>query len=287
MKYKIVNLEQNTPEWHSFRKGKIGASMAGAILGISPFTTPLHLWEEIQFGITEPQNEAMKRGSEMEEEARKWLILHLGIPFIPTVVQRLDHPKIIASLDGYHVASNGNVYICEIKCGGRILHEKALNGSIPDHYFAQMQHQMDAVGVDRMIYLSYYKGDGAIVEVVRDARFCKILLSKELAFLDSLLDFNPPEATDRDWVQITDPEACDRVEKYKQVCQQIEALEEEKEWLKQTILCGIESRRAIIGDTKVQKINRRGGVDYSKIDVLKEIDLDQYRKPTISTWRIG
>lgn len=34
MQYKIINLEQGSPEWRDFRKGKIGASMVASCVGI-------------------------------------------------------------------------------------------------------------------------------------------------------------------------------------------------------------------------------------------------------------
>jgi len=288
-KYRIVDGPesiQGSPEWHAFRKGKIGASMAGAIMGVSPFTTPLQLWEEIQFGITKTQNEAMKRGSAMEEEARRWLNNNTNISFKPIVLQRVDHPQIIASLDGYYRCEMGEVSICEIKCGGESLHEQAKEGRIPPYYYAQMQHQLDITGLDTMIYLSYFQGDGQVTIVKKNQEYCNNLLRIELAFLDSLINFNPPEPTDRDWVKIDDFKAIENVARYKELCEQIDVLEEEKEWLKQTIVSQIDHRRVIVGGNRIQKIDRKGGIEYQKIEALKDIDLDQYRKPNISSWRI-
>lgn len=34
MQYKIIDLEQGSPEWLNFRKGKIGASMVASCVGI-------------------------------------------------------------------------------------------------------------------------------------------------------------------------------------------------------------------------------------------------------------
>ena len=32
-------MQQNTPEWHAARKGRVTASMVGAILGVAPYMT--------------------------------------------------------------------------------------------------------------------------------------------------------------------------------------------------------------------------------------------------------
>jgi hypothetical protein len=44
-----------------------------------------------------------------------------------------------------------------------------------------------------------------------------------------------------------------------------------------TLGCGI----------KVEKNSRKGNVDYTLIQELKNLDLDQYRKPSFDVWRIS
>ena len=38
---------------------------------------------------------------------------------------------------------------------------------------------------------------------------------------------------------------------------------------------------------KIQTISRKGSVDYKKIDTLKDVDLDQYRKPASTYQKIS
>ena len=62
----VIDLVQGSPEWHSYRKNKLGASYAGIILGISPYMTPFQLWEQI-LGLSAQQEEhsGMIRGREL------------------------------------------------------------------------------------------------------------------------------------------------------------------------------------------------------------------------------
>jgi hypothetical protein len=38
---------------------------------------------------------------------------------------------------------------------------------------------------------------------------------------------------------------------------------------------------------RLSKIPRKGAVDYSQIECLKELDLEPYRKKSIEYWKIG
>ncbi len=54
-------LIQNTPEWHAFRRKRIGASDAPVIMGISPWKTPYQLWIEKTSGIESSAAPQQKR----------------------------------------------------------------------------------------------------------------------------------------------------------------------------------------------------------------------------------
>ncbi len=52
---RFVDLIQGTPEWHEFRRFKIGSSMAASIRGVG-FKTPLQLFEDIIEDRQTPDN---------------------------------------------------------------------------------------------------------------------------------------------------------------------------------------------------------------------------------------
>jgi putative phage-type endonuclease len=287
-KYRIIEgpeSVQGTPEWHQFRKGKIGASDAASIMGVSPWETKLQCWERIQFGIKKAPNKAMERGTALESTARKWLNDKLGKDYQPVVVQSINNPDLIASLDGYYENFEGTPYILEIKVPGIEAHGDAVSGRVPHYYIPQLMHQMDLVGVNHMIYVSYYGNHGEILHVERDEEYCKKLFLEELSFMASLIDFRPPPAVDQDWVKIHHEEVSVKAERYRELSLLIDELEMECQDIKDYLTTEIDHPRSIIGDMKIQRITRRGSIEYDKIPELQNLDLEIYRKKPIDTWR--
>jgi putative phage-type endonuclease len=285
VKFKLIDLKQGTPEWHEFRKDKIGASDAAAIMGLSPFETPLQCWERITFDKKKPKTVAMERGSNLEAKARKWVNTKLKVNFQPAVIQSIEYPERIASLDGFEEV-NGVIFLLEIKCPGQQDHQDAVNGRVPPHYVPQLQHIMDVAGVDEMLYCSFDGEEGRVVLCYKDEDFCRKLFCEEMAFIARLNDFKPPEPIDRDWVEINDLEAQGKAHRYQEISSLIEELEIERDGLRKGFIKSVQHPRSKVGSLKIQKVVRKGTVDYDKIEVLRDLDLEPYRKAPIETWRI-
>lgn len=260
--------------------------MAPVIMGVSPFQTKLQLWEEIVFDHEKPKTKAMERGSALEGKARAWFNNKVGREYRPVVLQSVAHPELIASLDGYFENSEGKPHLLEIKCPGTEAHLMALEGKIPDYYYPQLQHQMDLAGVSEMLYVSFDGEEGKILPCFRDEYYCVDLFAAELAFFASIIDFKPPEPSDRDEVSINDPELIMEAFRYQNLSSQIDKLQAELTESKAKILASVSNSRSRIGDLKVQKVIRKGLVDYSKIEALRGINLEEYRKDPIITWRL-
>jgi putative phage-type endonuclease len=136
----LINLEQGSPEWLSYRRNRVMATDTPVILGSNPWVTKLHRWEEKQ-GLIPPteMNEAMREGQRKEPIARAIAIEILGMNFTPIVYESDEHNWMASSLDGI---SDCGEYILELKCP---LKEKlflqACEGFIPEYYRDQMQHQ--------------------------------------------------------------------------------------------------------------------------------------------------
>jgi putative phage-type endonuclease len=285
MKFKIIDLVQGSEEWHAFRRGKLGSSDAASIMGVSPWETPLQAWERISFDLKRPQTSAMKRGSDLEETARKWLNERLNANYQPAVIQSIDFPELIASLDGYQEVE-GEAGIIEIKCAGEKDHLEAINGEVPAHYLPQIQHQLMVSGLDAMYYVSFDGKDGVIVPVKRDQKYIDKLFCEEMAFIQRLADFKPPEPIDRDWVEINDYEREIKLSRLKTMRSVRLGLDNEEKKLKKEILDGLEHPRCKVGDAKIQKITKLGLIEYGKIEALQGMDLEPYRKPPTEYWEI-
>lgn len=193
----IIQLEQGSPQWLLYRSGRIMATDTPVILGSNPFKSRLELWEE-KTGLREPTklNDAMRRGQELEPEARRLASEILGISFEPCVIESQEFPWMAASLDGLNNCIN-NIYILEIKCPKSSTHDDAIDGKIPEYYRDQIQHQLFVTGASICYYFSYRpeRKDKpyAIMEIYPDSvKQAKIYIGG-VAFYKQMCDFEAPE----------------------------------------------------------------------------------------------
>src|ERR1700743_3251665 len=117
---KVIELEQGSQEWLSWRKTVITATDCSSIMGNNPWTTAYKCWQR-KVGLIEENksNEAMERGKRLEPEARSQFTQQYGIDMTPVVVESTEYDFLGASLDGISIMGN---YLLEIKCGGDKLH---------------------------------------------------------------------------------------------------------------------------------------------------------------------
>ena len=208
---KTINIEQNGNDWLVWRSSGLGASDAPAILGISPWTTPLELWKEKRTALVgnkarERTNKhrvpretpAMARGKRLEPEARELLEALTGIQAQALCAVHDDLEWLKASLDGYDPALD---LILEIKCPNSGAHSKALSGSIPEYYWPQVVHQALVVGGSgKVLYVSYspdreFEGHErlAMVEAVVSLPERAIYQAAATEFWHSVLAGSPPQ----------------------------------------------------------------------------------------------
>lgn len=181
---------QNTDEWRAWRKDKIGASDAAAVMGLSPWTTPLQLWEEkLGFRPDKDLSYAMARGVELEEDARRYYENVTGNFVYPHVMIHPHADWCIASLDGITLDKK---IICEIKCPGKKTIDMAKGGEIPDHYRCQMQHQMMVCELFVCDYFCYDGENGYLIKLEADEKFISELYQKEIEFMENLKNKTPP-----------------------------------------------------------------------------------------------
>jgi len=282
---KIINLTQNTPEWEAFRQDKIGCSDLAAIMGISPWKTALELFEDKILARKSIPNAAMKRGSSMEASVRDSVNFHCSNHYKPVVVQHDIFFWLIASLDGYD--PNANPEVLEIKCPGIEAHNKARAGTIPDYYKPQVQGQMAVAGTHNLLYVSSDGTTEAHIIVQRDDKYIEKLLEAAEMFRDRLINFNPPEPTDRDVIEINDPGAKELASRYSAILEQIKSLEVEATLIKEELIEMCDGKISKTGDLKLSKVLKRGGIDYGKIEALKGINLEPYRKATTEYWKLS
>jgi putative phage-type endonuclease len=287
MIFNRITLEQGTSEWHEFRRGKISASKVPIILGLSPYCSPLQLYEE-EMGLREPQATSphMQRGLDVEDQVRDWFFKTYGIEVFPCVLQSKENPLFIASLDGINSI---NTCIVEIKNNNKEYHEMAKSGKLCAHHVAQVQFQMFVAGFFDCWYISYNQGDYALVVVKRDQAFIDEMIPKLLDFKRRLDEFDPPEPTDKDYVDLSHDATLEAAMRaYKHSLEALKQAEIDVNLLKHTVLERIGNRSAKGTNWKVTRHNRQGNVDYDAILLQYKVDanLEQFRKKGSYSYRI-
>lgn len=283
---KQINIEQRTPEWHAWRKSKLGASDFAAVMGVSPFKTPLQLWEE-KVDSSDRQRVvtgAMQRGIDFEDEARRFACMKLGVNFQPACFEYVKRPYMVASLDGW---SEGNGAL-EIKVPNEGDHMRAITKMVPEHYIPQCQGIMLITDTTEMWYVSYEPNSKHLAEVLikRDDFYCEKLEKAIDEFHKHILEFSPPAANpEKDYVKVEDSEKIEL--ELLAAREQAVFWDKKYEVLKDKAIAQVGGRNAYLGNLRITKSIRPGAVDYKRIDVLRGIDLEKYRKSPVISYRIS
>lgn len=148
-----IHVARDHAEWLHERKKGLGASDAGTILGVNPWKTNVELWEE-KTGKRQAEDIGGKPqvhyGKEAEKHIRELfkldhpeLIVGYESPF--KIIRSDDYPFIFCTPDGEIInRETGEIGGLEIKTT-EIMNAKQWrewNGRIPQHYYAQVCHQM-------------------------------------------------------------------------------------------------------------------------------------------------
>jgi putative phage-type endonuclease len=171
-------MDQNTSDWHRWRRKGIGASEMASVIGISPYKTPYQLWEEKTGRLPDDGSDThwgMKRGLELEPKARATFELEYGLDMAPVCRESEKYPWLRASLDGWCEEEKA---ILEIKCLGRTGLQEASLGEIPEHYMYQLAHQIAVMDAKRVYYYVFDGEKGLCIE--KDSSEFKNYISKLL-----------------------------------------------------------------------------------------------------------
>lgn len=272
-------------EWLKLRKNYIGASDAPVIMnGIHFNKTRYKLWQE-KLGLTTSNfdNSAMKYGRETEEPARQAYEKYTGEIMTPQMVFHPEKKFMMATLDGLNF--NGDLAV-EIKCPGYQDHEVAKQGKVPEKYYPQLQHQLACICINQLHYFSFRDGEGILVEVQRDPEYIEALYQKEGNFWDKVINLSAPDLTEKDFEEKDTPEWKQVAERWAKRQAILKALEEEDKADRALLISLAGEGNAIGHGVKLSKIVRKGHVDYKAIPELIGVDLEQYRKKAIESWRL-
>lgn len=183
--YVIDDLKQGSSEWHTWRKGVVGASDAPKIMGENPWGSRSSLMDE-KLGLTKEfkGNAKTREGNSLEGDARKSLANKLKLKLKPMIVQDSKEPFLAASLDAI---CNSYKSIFEIKAGAKAYEHTKTTRGVPIYYFGQLQHMLMVTELDSLTYAVYRPGLPLLtLEVDRDDRYIRILRNKEREFMQEL-----------------------------------------------------------------------------------------------------
>jgi putative phage-type endonuclease len=271
----VLKLVQGTPAWHEHRRTMRNASETAAVLGISPWLMPYGLWLIKTGRSTQEVTAPMAHGTKLEPEARAAYETATGEIMNPLVMQ--DGPY-SASLDGINLAGN---LIVEIKCPFRgkssSLWREVAEGRIPDHYNAQVQHQLMVSGAATAHLWVYADGEGILLKVERQEPLMATIKDCWIEFQQFLDSDSPPPLTDADSAIRDDPAWVGAALAYLEAKRGADAADERVEEARKALVGLSAHPRETGGGVSVVRLWKQGAVDYKKVPELRGVDLDRYR----------
>lgn len=192
---KIPTTNMSKDEWLDIRRGSIGGSDAGAIVGLSKWSSQMSVWAEKTKRADEiPDNEAMRIGRDLEDYVAKRWSEETGkkIKRINAILYNDDYPFSHANIDRWVVGENAGL---ECKTTST-LNIKQFDGvDFPDQYYAQCVHYMAVTGADKWYLAVLVFGKGFFTfELDRDDTEIKALMDAEADFWRLVESDTPPPA---------------------------------------------------------------------------------------------
>jgi len=285
-------MEQRTPEWFAARAGRITASGAGALLGMSPHTSEADGFRSLVRSMHGMPSEflgnvATEYGTFHEAGALVEYCMETGydvkdLAFSPYA------DWLGASPDGLI----GKYGMLEIKCPfGKRNENPPIFKSIKDqpHYYAQMQIQMFCcTGRDWCDFFQWSPNGTMVERVWEDDEW----LDKNIPILREIwerakaadpADFVGPKRQEYDT-----PEAAKLVAEYDELSEAIDNASARKKDIVARMVEMSGKRDAVIGGRNLTLVKRKGFVSYAKAIgvLLPDADLEQWRGKASEGWQL-
>ncbi len=280
-----MKVEIGSQEWLEMRRSFITATDAACIMGLNPYETALQRYHAKVNGTVKERNSAMQRGIDLEPEALR--CFESGTGHMVRSEWRV-HPDIkwmAATFDGI----NDEGIAVEIKCPGEKDHLISLHGNVPEHYMPQLQHQMKVAEIGQMYYFSYRPEHAiqfSLLRVTADKAFQLQMMEKEQEFYTCLVNKTPPPPSDRDVVLRENRSFLMNEEALYSIRQRRKKLDEEEAIIKKALIEECEGQASRGYRLKIVPVEVEGMVDYRSIPSIKEMNLDEFRKPNSIQWRV-
>lgn len=285
------------------RRSLIGASDMPIIMGDSPYKTPYQLWEEKtdKIPLIQETNFAIERGNRWEDRVRKLFSKKTAIDFQPKNFIHPDNPIHSASLDGYNFSHHEGL---EIKVASMDVLKETRSGNVPQKYKAQVQWQIYVADLKKNnFYVVHVKDnpetgkeeivDSALCVVYRDDEYIQKLINAAEAFWTFVESNTPPPLSDRDTKELRSHKARKDFAELKRVKQKLDEIKQDfREYetvykvLQKQCIEHMDHPIVICEGVKLQRIIRKGSIDYKSIPEEDREILDKYRKEDIISYRV-
>lgn len=187
---------ENKEDWLSIRKGYIGGSDAGAVVGLNPYKSAYSLWAEKTGKIPEFEGNTTTRvGSYLEELVANMFTEETGkkVRKKNRILVNEEYPFACADVDRMIV---GEKAILECKTtNSTVAMKKFKNGEYPEAWYCQMTHYLAVTGLEKA-YLAVLIEcrDFKVFELNRDEEEIAALMSAEKDFWNLVKTDTPPPA---------------------------------------------------------------------------------------------
>lgn len=271
---KKIDLVQGSKEWLEYRRSRVMASDIPVILNVSPYKKRHQLLGEKKYGpkeISDFTKKIFQDGHDWEEVVRDHLFKQ-GKVFTPCVVQSQDNDRFAASLDGL---SEDETQILEVKSTSKQeIIDRVKSGDIPPEYYHQIQFQLFCTGLQSCLLVVVKDGEmvSTIVETQTPLEH-SITYSKASEFLNEMDFSSESHLMLPEWNELVHLKNVSQ-----EVNLRLKQIEDRVKELSTKLLQTYGASHLEGNGIRVQKVERSGAVDYSKIPELASVDLEKYRK---------
>jgi len=262
---------QGSEVWHAYRAKHIGASEVPSILGVSPYKTIHQLFlEKTGRAPKFDGNFATRRGNELEPIARNLYNKKYSCNAQPDVEEHPEYKFLSASYDGIDREIKR---VIEIKYAGKVDHQGAINGHVPNKYIPQVQTQLLVSGYKELDYISFDGEDMAVVRVHPDIELHKRIIIETTKFWELVQSGVEPAS---DIAVVENLPLLELLNKRESLKSEIDALNVGYEMINAEIK-KLATQNCVCGPYEIKWTERKGAIDYE----ASGIDLEAFRKPPI------
>ncbi len=183
MKKLVATKDLSNDQWLRYRKQGIGGSDAGAVCGLNPYRTAIHVYQDKVSEETEQfDNEAMRQGREFEDYVARRFMEATGKKVKRANYMFYDekHPFMLADVDRMVVGENAGL---ECKTASPYMADKWKDGKIPLSYQIQCHHYMSVMGASAWyIAVLIYGREFKFYRIERDEQIIQNLIQIEQDF---------------------------------------------------------------------------------------------------------